>query len=403
MTAAAGLPLGLIHFNHRRLDDGRVSWITPGTAQNNPNYGDMLVCAAIERQLAATRTTRYMFGESPREPVERAVLRGSTYLNRQFDFARAVSTIEQTDAPVAAVGLGAQSPEADPRFLDDVPGARRFVEVLEERSVSISVRGHFTAAVLERLGARNLRVTGCPSMFYSLSAPTVSVPAGLAGEDRALGVSLHTGLHKSRFCRNIGATLRKHNRAIAFALRSSSRVSLFEQGVLREYVLGDQERPMSERLAAAELILERMPGKRRIRPEDLVDHLVSVRSVEDWLARAAGLDAMIGFRFHGNMVALTQGVPCFYFVYDSRITEFCELYRLPHLAVEETWVSPVDQILEHDWDSTTHAINGCFDELVSFYEENDIPHMLGRGTDASARDSALDGVPPDGEERSSCP
>ena len=370
-----GAPLGLVHFNHQELANGEVAWTTPGTGQRNPNYGDMLVCASVIRQLAATPTVRVMFGaELP--PVRATLIRGSTYLSRQFDYQRGIRTIESTDGSVTAVGLGAQAPVEDVSFLDDVPDARRFVALLDERSESISVRGEFTAAVLERLGARNVRITGCPSMFYGLEAPRVSVPASLDGDQRRLGVSLHTGLVKSRFCRNVAATMRKQNRAIQFALRSASVVSLFEQGVLREYAVGDASLPMTERLEAATAILERFPRETRLRPSDLVDHLVSVRSVEDWLAKAGGLDAMIGFRFHGNMVALTQGVPCYYFVYDSRITEFCQLYRLPHQAVEEPWRNPVTAILEHDWDETTRAIDGCFRELVAFYDENGLAHTL---------------------------
>ena len=85
---------------------------------------------------------------------------------------------------------------------------------------------------------------------------------------------------------------------------------------------------------------------------------------------------MIGLRFHGNMVALTQGVPCFYYVYDSRITEFCRVYRLPFLDVEQPWRNPVTAMLEHDWDDTNRAIQQCYDELVAFYEENGVQHTL---------------------------
>jgi hypothetical protein len=76
------------------------------------------------------------------------------------------------------------------------------------------------------------------------------------------------------------------------------------------------------------------------------------------------------------MVALTQGVPCFYYLYDSRITEFSRVYSLPHLDVEERWRNPVTAILEHDWDATTKAIRGCFEELVAFYDENGVRHTL---------------------------
>lgn len=376
-TIIAGT-LGLVHFNDKTLPDGQVAWTTPGTGRRNPNYGDMLVCASLLRHLApAEDVVRVNFGQELSTDVDAAVLRGSTYLNEEFNFGAAIRTLESIDAPIATVGLGAQSTGMDPTFLDDVPEARRFVALLVDRAPSsISVRGEFTAAVLERLGARNIRITGCPSMFYALRPAEVSVPPRLESDERRLGVSLHTGLHKGRFCRNVPATRRKHSRAIRFALRSAREVSLFEQGVMLEYIVGDRNRPMAERLEAAARIVERFPAEHGIRPADLVDHLVSVRSVEDWLAKARELDAMIGFRFHGNMVALTQGVPCFYYLYDSRITEFSRVYSLPHLDVEDRWRNPVTAILEHDWEATTKAIRGCFEELVAFYEENGVGHTL---------------------------
>jgi Polysaccharide pyruvyl transferase len=366
-----------VHFNDKTLPDGQVGWTTPGTGRRNPNYGDMLVCASLLRHLAPAENLRIAFGQELSTAVDAAVLRGSTYLNREFNFSAAIRTVESIQAPIATVGLGAQSTDMDPSFLDDVPEARRFVALLDERAPSsISARGEFTAAVLERLGARNIRITGCPSMFYALEPASVSVPPTLGSDHFRLGVSLHTGLHKGRFCRNVPATMRKQRRAIQFALRSAGGVSLFEQGVMKEYLIGDRSRPMTERLEAAAQILARFPGRNRLRPSDLVDHLVSVRSVEDWMAKARELDAMIGFRFHGNMVALTQGVPCFYYLYDSRITEFARLYRLPHLDVEDEWRDPIAAMLEHDWDDTTKAIRGCFDELVAFYEENGVRHTL---------------------------
>ena len=82
------------------------------------------------------------------------------------------------------------------------------------------------------------------------------------------------------------------------------------------------------------------------------------------------LDAIIGFRFHGNMVALLQGKPCFYSVYDSRITEFCDLYRLPYQDVRDGWKDPVQAMMEHDWEAANAAIQNCHNELKAFYEEN---------------------------------
>lgn len=359
----------LVHFNHA-FDGQRTTWPSMRTSSWYPNYGDMLVCAALIRQVRLDDTLRVGFGYPARAPVSRALIRGSTYLHRRFDFAGANLTLDSIDAPLAIVGLGAQSPTADVTILDDNPEARGFVARLNERSASISVRGAFSAAVVERLGGRNIRVTGCPSLFYRLSCPQVTMDGALATSERRIGVSLHTGLEKNMFCAAPVEARRAHVRAIRYGLDECASLSLFEQGVISEFDIADAGLPMPLRLAAAEKVLARIDPLGDLSPDELIAHMVSVTSIEEWLERAAKLDAIIGFRFHGNMVALLQGKPCYYYVYDSRIREFCDLYALPFQDVRDPWVAPDRAILDHDWDRTNAAMRGCLAQMQAFYAEN---------------------------------
>src|SRR5690606_15693580 len=109
-------------------------------------------------------------------------------------------TLDSIDAPLAIVGLGAQSPTFDPKLLDGHEAAKGFIARLNDKSASISVRGAYTGNVVERLGGKNIRVTGCPSLFYTLGVQPVTVPELLKRPERSLGVSLHTGLMKNIFC-----------------------------------------------------------------------------------------------------------------------------------------------------------------------------------------------------------
>ncbi|MDS9467370.1 polysaccharide pyruvyl transferase family protein [Paracoccus sp. MBLB3053] len=359
----------LIHFNHS--SDGNVTtWPDMRTSAWKPNYGDMLVCAAILRQLAPGPRVRVGFGGSLSEEVDRGLIRGSTYLHNKMDFEGVNRTLDSVKAPLAVVGLGAQNPTQDLGFLDQNEGAKAFIARLNERSHSISVRGEFTAAIVERLGGKNIRVTGCPSLFYSLACPVVSVPRHLATNKRSVGISLHTGLGKNMYCDAPKEARRAHVDAILFGMRKWAKLSLFEQGVINEFNVADERLPMAARIEAANAVLKAIGGEGEITAEELIEHMVSVRSIEDWLARASELHAIIGFRFHGNMVALLQGKPCYYYVYDSRITEFCDLYRLPYQDVREGWKNPVRAMLDHDWESTNVAIAKCGEELKTFYAEN---------------------------------
>lgn len=370
------MALGLVHFNH--LDsDNLTKWADMRTSQWKPNYGDMLVCAAVIRQLDARNGVRVGFGGRLSTPVERAIIRGSTYLHRSFDFDAANRTLDSIDAPAAIVGLGAQNPKRDPAFLDGHDGARDFIARLNEKAVSISVRGEFTAEIVRRLGGRNIRVTGCPSLFYTLERPAVRVPELLRLPQRRIGVSIHSGLMGNIYCWAPKHARAMHGAAIDWAMRNAAVVSLFEQGVTLEYDVADQSLDFAARRAAAAEIVERIEAGALFSPEDLMARMVSVKSIEEWLAKARDMDAIIGFRFHGNMVALLQGKPCYYYTYDSRLKEFCDVYGLPQQDVTEDWRDPVAVMIDHDWDACNRRIAALQAELIAFYEENGYAHRLG--------------------------
>lgn len=362
------MTIALVHFNHSAR--GSVTtWPDVRTSLWSSNYGDVLVCAAIVRQLDAAKGVRLIFRGTLKAPVDRAIIRGSTYLHRDFDYAGANITIDSIDAPVAIVGLGAQNPTLDPHFLDNHRGARDFIARLNEKSKSISVRGAFTADIVERLGGKNIRITGCPSLFYDLKCPSIRVPEMLRLPQRSIGISIHSILTDNIFCHAPEAALRKQGEAIAWGMGNAASVAIFEQGNLVELDAADRGLSFEARRAAAQAITGRI-GDGLFSPEDLMARMVSIRNIEEWLARVRDLDAMIGVRFHGNMMALLQGKPCYYYTYDSRLKEFNEIYGLPSQDVTESWTDPAEAMLRHDWADTNSRISRLFGELKEFYAEN---------------------------------
>jgi len=363
------MAVALVHFNHSETQ-GLVGWPDMRTSKWKPNYGDMLVCTAILRELKLDGIVRVGFGGELSAPVERAIIRGSTYLNNNFDFVGANKTLDSINAPIAVVGLGAQNPTKDLEFLDANEEAKGFIARLNEKSASISVRGEYSAALVDRLGGKNIRITGCPSLFYTLACPVVRVPDMLGRGERSLGISIHTGLSRNIFCHAPVEARMMHGKVFDFALHNASGVSLFEQGVMHEYDVADRSLDFQQRLEEAKKIHAGIAFDTKFTPYDLLAHMVSVKSIEEWIAKARDLDAILGFRFHGNMVALLQGTPCYYYVYDSRLTEFCDLYGLPYQDVIEPFVDPVRRMMEHDWDMANARMAACYAEIKAFYSEN---------------------------------
>ena len=363
-----------IHFNHDVIDNS-IGWSDIRNVAWDINYGDILVCSAIARQIKNDQNKidnnfRCDFGEVLRAQGDQALIRGSTYLNNEFNFNAANKTIDSVDSPLTIVGLGAQNSVSDISFLDNNEGARNFISRLNEKSKSISVRGDFTACVVERLGGKNIRVTGCPSLFYSLKIPLITVPEMLNHPERSLGLTIHTELMDNIYCKSPEVAKKLQGHLISFALKNSLKISIFEQGVLNECNASDRKLSFFERFSAAQKIVQNIQTDRNITEYQLLACLTSISTIEEWLSKTRDLDAIIGFRFHGNMMALLQGKPSYYYYYDSRIEEFCKLYRLPGQDVNAEWVNPIIKMQEHDWSKTNDCIKTCFQELTSFYREN---------------------------------
>lgn len=372
MASDTAQTLCLIHFDHLNQDG---SWIPLTDVDWTLNYGDVLVALSLLKQIGSPQNYKHIsFGGINETKNTRGIIRGSTYLHNDFNFENANKSIDSIDGPVTIVGLGAQNPLQDVKFLDNNDDAKSFIARLNEKSASISVRGKFTADVLERLGAKSVRITGCPSLFYTGKCPEIKVSKLLETEHRRLGVSLHTGLDRNIFCRNLNDTLNAHHKLIEYAFNKSNHVSLFEQGVRWEFTASEPSYPYDERLQATQKMLSRL--KSDLPETRVLSSMVSIRSVTEWLSKARDTDAILGFRFHGNMAALLQGIPCYYYVYDSRITEFCDLYKLPYSNVETLSNDPVQDIIDHDWDETNNALKKCYSEIKSFYQENGIANIL---------------------------
>lgn len=361
----------LINFNDTKVE-GMIGWPNILTCDWSPNYGDMLVCATIQKLVKRESYYRLGFGEIAEQKTDIALLRGSTYLHNEFDFAKAILTIDSIDCPIAAVGLGAQNPTQDLTFLDGNKLAREFIAKLVEKSNSISVRGEFSAEIVRRLGGKNIRITGCPSLFYYTNTPTVSISNLLRTQDRRIGISIHTGLSNNIYCRDPLRVFQLHKDALLSIHNNTSSFKLFEQGTPHEYLLSSASQPYSRRIEAADRLIEQLGLNGLVRREQFISWFSSFNTVEEWLAKARDFDAFVGFRFHGNMAALNQGIPCYYFTYDSRLEEFCSLYELPHHKLEDEFENPIEKILEHDWDLTNTAIKRCSEEFSSFWLENNI-------------------------------
>ncbi|MBN9060347.1 MAG: polysaccharide pyruvyl transferase family protein, partial [Rhizobiales bacterium] len=99
--------------------------------------------------------------------------------------------------------------------------------------------------------------------------------------------------------------------------------------------------------------------------------------VADYEALVRQQDLVLGYRLHGNLMALANGVPSIYFTYDSRTAEFAETYRIPSYDVFGNSAFVLEDYWEQwRFDAFNAAWGNVYDETRKFLIENRIDNKL---------------------------
>ncbi len=253
-----------------------------------------------------------------------AILRGSNYLHAQMDWGNLPQVVERSRVPVVAFGIGAQAPRYEPVNLSKV--SVRFLTMIAERSHSIGCRGRFTASVLEDVGVKNVTPIGCPSLFRSNNAGLrISWPPEQAAR---VGFTLTRGFSPG-YCDDVSAAT-ACELSILKKLANQYDLYILSQGETEEKIFYYRA---YERIDHAKKLmmetgwdLDSMPWL-----EDLYwRRMFFGVSPSDYEGMIKQLDFVLGYRLHGNLMALSLGLPAIYITYDSRTREMAEHFSIPH-------------------------------------------------------------------------
>lgn len=275
-----------------------------------------------------------------------------------------VELYKNTNLPIIPIGLGAQSSKAGntPRKL--VQRLQQHVitwlKLVSERTVSIGVRGEFTAECLDLLGIHNYRVIGCPTLYKYLDGNYPVLKEASANQ------TLFTTTAKNK----------KEAAMLEMAVKNDSK---WIMQMMTEYpeVLYNNDMPHKEILDTC------FPGLQ-----------IGVSEFQDFVKRNAKIffdfqewDSYLqkeeftfayGSRFHGNMMALRNGIPALWITHDSRTSELVNTLHLPHISIEKAlkFKSPQELIPFCDYSDFYEIWPGMVREYVSFLEENGIDHKF---------------------------
>ena len=310
-------------------------------------------------------------------------LRGSNWIHNGMDWEKAAEVLPKLKIPIIAFGVGAQAPAQGKIVLSE--DSQRIWKVISDHSTSLGVRGAYTAEVMSDLGIRNVRIVGCPTAFRN-NKPNLRIDLPSLQSVKDVGFTVRREV-SSEYSPDIERYLTRHRDTIK-AMAKRFDIRLMMQGEVEEKFLiwgtEEQREATWKWFKAHEMLgkyfmdseMENLYRKKLFYSDFVADYEALVRQK----------DLVLGYRLHGNLMALSNAVPAIYFSYDSRTAEFAETFAIPchdvysdkSFVLEEYW----DQAL---FDRFNAAFRARYQDMRQFLTENGVPHRMRDGADLATK------------------
>ena len=309
-----------------------------------------------------------------REEYDYVILRGSNYINKDMNWRDTIPVLQRLKLPVIAFGVGAQAPVRGEIQLSEETKA--VLRMIADSTVSVGVRGAYTAQVLNDIGIQNVRIIGCPTAFRRNNQHLrIKLPPLEAVKQ--VGVTVRREVSPA-YAQDIEQYLTRHRDLIRIMAHRFD-ITLMAQGEIEEkkMVFGTPEQK--------EEAIEALKAHRWTADwyfDDDIENLYRHRMfysdvVADYENLVREQQLVLGYRLHGNLMALANGIPSIYFTYDSRTAEFAETYKIPSYDV----FSEKPFRLEDDWDQSlfdkyNRAWFETYAEMKQFLDENGVDNKM---------------------------
>ncbi len=192
------------------------------------------------------------------------------------------------------------------------------LRIMSDHSICIGIRGERTAEVLDKLSIHNWQVIGCPS-FYEPYRKNQSVRLGNASCENICYNTRPGELREYKLMEMAVLT----DSPIVLQAMSDLPLTLTEGKRIEQSVL-DNRYPGSNLMAEQFENYIRKNGHIFFNRKEWSEYLVK-----------SGVSFSVGGRFHGNMMAFSNGIPALWLVCDGRIKELVDAMRLPYIFYEE--------------------------------------------------------------------
>jgi Polysaccharide pyruvyl transferase len=358
------------------------------------NIGDWFVTKIVDRLLdydelilikkdATSKEWDYINSE-----CDAVILKGGNYIQPNWLASQfGLDVFKKIKIPIIMFGAGLQA-----SFTEEIAFEMEEMEILKyihDSCACSSVRGNSTAEALEKIGIKNVVVTGCPTIFWSRKPRlTVRMP-----QDHSAGFSFRQSLYSED-----AAVYMAQFRAIETVREQFGFVKVILQGeevFLQHYLEARQwDAEFKGRIAQVPgLNLQKLERTRldlgHLRTEIhkcfdkfsrpvfidwLMNNTFFSYDILEYIREYKSKGMVIGCRLHSNLLSLANETPAFYLTYDQRTQEVVDLFDIPGCRLTD-FNDEID-LFNQDWGPFEKKYQFYYQEMRRFLELNNLKHTL---------------------------
>ncbi len=286
------------------------------------NTGNLIFSEALFRVVNGGVVSSYHFTPEVARGRDAVVVAAANWLNPHSDFGELATRLEALQLPIILVGLGAQA-TVGKEYPTLKSGTERLVRLAAESSKLLSVRGEFSAEVLNSFGVKNVEVTGCPSLLLASRSPR-SIAKLSENPERVTFHSTRHLMHDTSPTQN-------------FFYREAyrNRYDIVLQSELADFYYALGRTVNKDIMAKVDPIVARSYGDD---DAEAVGRYLRVHGkvfydLEKWVNYARTRDLFVGTRIHGTVAALLAGTPGILIAHDARTVELAHALNIPCVEV----------------------------------------------------------------------
>jgi len=244
------------------------------------------------------------------------------------------SRLESTKIPIIVLSVGVQNKNTE-TFPNLGPECIKLLHLLSEKALAIGVRGDYTKSCFIHWGVSKEKIilTGCPSI--------------LLNKDAHLGKDLEMKFNnKGTIATSLPAYRLTHQLCKKLLMIASDNGSCVNVQSTTELLAAKRGELTPQEMKSLYYEIFNVDASIEQASIFFEKHVNYFNDLPNWYNCMRQFNRGISARIHGGVVMMTAGLPTVIIGVDSRVTELCEIFKIPYVTQNEFMISDVDALFE---------------------------------------------------------